>query len=862
MFDVRKGQLFIARRGTMNARHYLTILIILVLAHIGCAKHDNPVSPEIKINPGQTAQAVSQSHKLLAFNLFKINPKDLTVDVIPIRNVADHWNVLGFLERWPCATCVTVTGVTPVDPNMIKFDVKIIHPFTNMSLTGFDVKGIAMFEGDMYFPGHQLVTSSNLLGNYELINADGYTTLYNPTTWGKGPGGLQGYSIGKMSTTKFPNSTLNGYKTYESSDAANSRRAFFSGDAVIRPYDIFMPDDVEFVLGYAVDACWAPPTTVPVTDPMVDFPISANAPEPYEIDLYSELPWDALTPNGGYLRVQFFANDFGGPETYETPIMECPELFDGILTADHAPAPFPGDSHWRFQLENMKGAEQGLYKALISVEDKLNESSPDHLNLTAYGIADIKVSQPGWVRTWGSDYIDYTYDVVGDPHGNFYVTGMFYNTVDLDPGDGVQEYTSMGYEDAFLSKFDPDGNLVWTRVWGADYHEAGLSLELHADYVYVCGYFNNTVDFDPGPEVTEFSSHGDWDSYMSKFDTDGNLQWAQAWGSQMWDKALDLSVIYTGIYVCGFFRGTCDFDPGPGEDVWSSNPGASYVSKFDHDGNHVWTRAWSGNGSYDDLARSVSTSGEDGEPLVYIGGEFDGTMDLDPGGGSDLHTSTNVYQDVYLCCLDDFGNYQWGVTWGGDGDDHIYSVESELHRITAVGNYLGTVDFDPGTLPGQEDIHTAVSGRDAFFTEFTNEGNHKITRTWGGGDGIGNDDDTAYRIFREFTGKYYIVGTFHDTVDFGDSDYMETEFASNGEEDIFVLCFKYGDLEWVRTVGGPGQDMAWGVCFAQEMSDRFVYVAGSFNQTVDFNPYTAKYEVTSLGLSDSCLVKYRDGGHW
>jgi hypothetical protein len=35
------------------------------------------------------------------------------------------------------------------------------------------------------------------------------------------------------------------------------------------------------VAGYAVEACWEPPTITPVTNPIEDFPPSANQPEPY-----------------------------------------------------------------------------------------------------------------------------------------------------------------------------------------------------------------------------------------------------------------------------------------------------------------------------------------------------------------------------------------------------------------------------------------------------------------------------------------------------------------------------------------------------------------------------------------------------
>ena len=62
-----------------------------------------------------------------------------------------------------------------------------------------------------------------------------------------------------------------------------------------------------------------------------------------------------------------------------------------------------------------------------------------------------------WARTWDA-WMDYSGNKVAvDYSGNACVTGMFENTVDFDPGPGVDEHTAY-YWDAYLSKFPPDGN--------------------------------------------------------------------------------------------------------------------------------------------------------------------------------------------------------------------------------------------------------------------------------------------------------------------------------------------------------------------------------------------------------------------
>jgi hypothetical protein len=71
-----------------------------------------------------------------------------------------------------------------------------------------------------------------------------------------------------------------------------------------------------------------------------------------------------------------------------------------------------------------------------------------------------------WVRTWGGKSWDYGQGLAIDGNGNVYVTGSFCGKVDFDPGPGVDKHRSRGYNDIFLSKFDPSGNFIWARTWG------------------------------------------------------------------------------------------------------------------------------------------------------------------------------------------------------------------------------------------------------------------------------------------------------------------------------------------------------------------------------------------------------------
>ncbi|MDZ7649705.1 MAG: SBBP repeat-containing protein [Cytophagales bacterium] len=83
--------------------------------------------------------------------------------------------------------------------------------------------------------------------------------------------------------------------------------------------------------------------------------------------------------------------------------------------------------------------------------------------------------------------------------------------------------------------------------------------------VYVTGRFTGTIDFDPGVGVTNLTSAGALDTYITKVDAAGNLVWARRGNGANDVYSFDVAVDEAGnVYVTGAFSGTADFDPGPG----------------------------------------------------------------------------------------------------------------------------------------------------------------------------------------------------------------------------------------------------------------------------------------------------------
>ncbi len=260
----------------------------------------------------------------------------------------------------------------------------------------------------------------------------------------------------------------------------------------------------------------------------------------------------------------------------------------------------------------------------------------------------------GWVRTWGGGSDEYCGGVAIDGSGNAYVTGRFGRAADLDPGPGVDEHTSNGESDIFLSKFDSEGDLQWARTWGGDERDFGIGLTVDVSgNTYTTGDFQGTVDFDPGPGVDEHSSLGGYDIFLCKFDSSGVFQWASTWGGFFDDRGYAVTIDGSGnAYITGYFYGIVDFDPGTGVDEHSSlGKNDIFLSKFDSNGEFQWAHTLGG--YFNDAGIEVAI---DGRGNAYVTGRFNGTVDFNPGPGVDEHTSNGNY-DIFLSKFSTDGNW-------------------------------------------------------------------------------------------------------------------------------------------------------------------------------------------------------------
>ena len=109
------------------------------------------------------------------------------------------------------------------------------------------------------------------------------------------------------------------------------------------------------------------------------------------------------------------------------------------------------------------------------------------------------------------------YSISLDNFGNIITSGIFANTVDFDPGPGIQNRTTAGLNDIYVSKLDPSGNFLWAEKFGGPSQEFAWSTALDlTGNIYTTGYFLGTVDFDHTGSIFNLTSNGTTDIFVQK----------------------------------------------------------------------------------------------------------------------------------------------------------------------------------------------------------------------------------------------------------------------------------------------------------------------------------------------------------
>ena len=394
------------------------------------------------------------------------------------------------------------------------------------------------------------------------------------------------------------------------------------------------------------------------------------------------------------------------------------------------------------------------------------------------------------------------------------------------------------------SVFSQQVSLNWIKQIGAAGEGfTGVTIVIDSNKaVIVAGLFRGTADFDAGPGIYTMSSNGDQDLFITEYDSAGNFHWAKHLGGLLGDQVREMKLDKLGNIVL----------MGMYQGTMDMDPGPGVVNATAV-GSDAFVIKLDNNGNYiwskQWQVYSINTMDIDVNNNILMGGDFGGPADFDPGPGVYTLTGGNLYADLFIFKIDENGNFKWAKQMPNQGNASLQELSMDTDAKGAVymgGNFTASMDFDPGTGTA---ILNSNSGDDAFLVKLDSNGVFSWVKQFGG---VGTDKIWSVKI--DNAENVLLTGQYNGTVDFdpGTSVFNLTNATNRGC--FIVKLSNTGNLIFAKTFSGE----AFGECITFDSGNN-IYLSGGFYNTVDFDPGPAVHSLTEGNIF---ITKLNEAGDY
>lgn len=326
------------------------------------------------------------------------------------------------------------------------------------------------------------------------------------------------------------------------------------------------------------------------------------------------------------------------------------------------------------------------------------------LLIAKYSFPQINDSEWNWARQLNGPSNEEEIDAItSDSQGNVYISGKFEDTLYIQ---GLSDtLISAGEPDIMFCKYDPNGNLMWTKHYGSSGNDNIFDAACDSDdNIIVSGYFEGSVTFD----TITLTADGEVDMMVLKFAPNGDIIWGKKFGGSDEDGGNEVAIGPNNrILVAGQSKGTFNADS-----FSFNNTGLqdSYLLSLTTDGTVEWVRSVEGAG----LVRGKSV-GVDLAGNTYFGGDYAGANGIQAPSG--LYPFTYVgLRDAFVSCWSPSGELKWYKNWGGNGNEFCRGIAvNEDYQVYMMGPFTQSVTIEGENLvsSGDEDmfiLQTDTSG--------------------------------------------------------------------------------------------------------------------------------------------------------
>ena len=435
-----------------------------------------------------------------------------------------------------------------------------------------------------------------------------------------------------------------------------------------------------------------------------------------------------------------------------------------------------------------------------------------------------------WAKSLGGPNHDYIKGVAETEDGEIIVVGYYFSdSIFISDGVYLNNSGETDYSDAFIIKYDLDGNYIESKNIGNSNSDTIENVCATSDGGYaICGTYVDDLNLG---EIT-LNKYSTTNGMVIKYSEDGNIDWGKGFGDVSLNEVISNegnSITVGGIYTCSELKIDTD--------ITLTNPrnNCGVIIKFDSYGNGKWGKNIGGC-QYMNITGMIEA--EDKE-IVTIGTFQNGTLNID--GLTSINNASNT--DTMLIKLNEKMipniDLMYSKSIGGSNTDAITSIKNTKDNGYIAGGYFrsSSMTIDGNTIRTKGD-------NDGLLIRYDNNGSANWVKSFGG-----SGDDKIQSVSETEEGNYIVGGYFS-----GNITINENRINSNGSTDALIIKYdNNGDIIWANSFGGTGSD---GINSVLKTKDEGCIAVGYFTNSIVLNHET----VVSKGGKDAIIVKYDSDG--
>ncbi len=473
---------------------------------------------------------------------------------------------------------------------------------------------------------------------------------------------------------------------------------------------------------------------------------------------------------------------------------------------------------------NLLTVNTGTYRGTLIIDPVIDWST--YFGGSEYDeIRDVKVGKEGYIYVVGST----------NSTSNIATSGAHLNS--FQGGNG-----SIG-SDAFIAKFNPSGQCVWSSYYGGTNVDLALSLAIDtAGNLYMAGRTNSLAGISTlgSYQETKAGTNAGYDIYLVKFDTTGMPIWGTYYGGSSADGLESVALTidrYNNLYLTGNTQSANGIATANAFQATRPGNQDGFIAKFNTSGNFYWGTYFGSSANEWINAITTDTLGN-----IIVAGQSQGTTGL---------STTGAYREIGLGSTDGFiakfdstGARLWSSYFGGADNDRLLSICTDsTNAIYISGITNSTADIATPTAHQP----TIGSATDGLIAKFSSNGNLVWSTYFGG-----SDNDLVQSLLFS-GGKLYATGSSLSPNNMTTPDAITPVYNNSFSEGFLTTFSASGQRLWSTYFGGDVTEEPRAIAITEQEQ---VYIGG---KTASINGLTTAGSHQNIfgGLQDGMLIKIK-----